>query len=232
MIDVTLEAVPPLQADRLGQGHHPDAALLQRLGAAVGATPPPPRTTPTAAICGATLETSEGLGGDIGDVFGLTTECETPRLHVPLLTLPRSCSGPLAAGFEALAWDGRRAFGEALTRGAFGEPLGLGGCENIGFGPEISASPTSRSASSPSGLDFDLNVHDEGLTDPEGIANSDIKEGGRNAARGGDGSTPPRPKGSRPARSASSKRDAPTRPSAKAARRARRSAPRKPNRRC
>ena len=55
-------------------------------------------------------------------------------------------------------------------------PLGINGCAKLGFAPQIDAQPTTDQAESPSGLDFDLDIHDEGLTNPGGIAGSDIKK--------------------------------------------------------
>jgi hypothetical protein len=52
------------------------------------------------------------------------------------------------------------------------------GCPRLGFTPTISAAPTTKAANSPTGLDFSLDVHDEGLTNPseEAVANSDIRK--------------------------------------------------------
>jgi hypothetical protein len=125
-------------------------------------------------ICGAEFNV-EGEGKhDLGDFLGVSCPASLPPLA--FFTLPRTCTGPLVTLFEADSWEGEHATGEAQTHGPFGEPLGLGGCEHLGFAPQISALPTSHSASSPSGLDFEVDVHDHGLTDPRGIANSDVKK--------------------------------------------------------
>jgi hypothetical protein len=44
------------------------------------------------------------------------------------------------------------------------------------FKPSITAVPTTKAAQSPTGLDFSLDVNDEGLTSPTGQAHSDIKK--------------------------------------------------------
>ena len=54
-------------------------------------------------------------------------------------------------------------------------PLGMTGCGKLGFSPSITAQPTTKAASSPTGLDFGLNVQDEGITNPAGLAQSDIR---------------------------------------------------------
>ena len=100
-------------------------------------------------------------------------ECHADLAAIPFLTMPRSCQGPLATSFEADSWQ---------HPGAFTEPLlapsqEMGGCERLGFAPEISAVPTSAAATSATGLDFSLDVHDEGLTSGKqgAIADSDIE---------------------------------------------------------
>jgi hypothetical protein len=103
----------------------------------------------------------------------------------PFFTLPRSCRGPLITTYSAASWwsGGFLEPGPAATDEGFAEthdnsippePLGTTGCGNLSFSPEITAIPTSKAAQSPSGLDFALEVHDEGLTNPEGLANADI----------------------------------------------------------
>jgi hypothetical protein len=102
--------------------------------------------------------------------------CPTSNPNRPFLTLPRSCTGPLPTVFEATSWLGDT-FKETIeTHGASGEPLGIVGCSQLGFGPALSIAPTNQSASSPTGLDVHLDIHDEGLTDPNGLADSDIQK--------------------------------------------------------
>jgi hypothetical protein len=94
----------------------------------------------------------------------------------PYLTLPRSCTGPLLSSFEVTSWQGET-FNETIeSHGDAGEPLGMTGCERLGFSPSITATPTAKAASSSSGLDFALDVEDENLTSPDAEAGSDIKK--------------------------------------------------------
>jgi hypothetical protein len=92
---------------------------------------------------------------------------------VPFLTMPRACGGPLATDFSADSW---------LHPGAFvsgsGSSPPIVGCDKLPFGPTIDAQPTARAAQSPSGLDFTLEVEDEGLVNPEpgALAASDIEQ--------------------------------------------------------
>jgi len=125
-------------------------------------------------------------GSCVGPLFGVSEEplsrglCPVNIPEIPLITLPRSCEGPLTAGLEANSWETPGTFVKetAVTHddAVPPNPLGTTGCGNLKFAPEISSQATSSSAESGSGLDFDLDVEDEGLTNPTGIANSDIKK--------------------------------------------------------
>jgi hypothetical protein len=88
-------------------------------------------------------------------------------------TLPRSCTGPLQTLFFALAWN----TGETDTETALTEP-GMVNCPKLDFEPRIAAKPTTDHAESPSGLAFDLQIDDEGITNPQedATAHSDIKK--------------------------------------------------------
>ena len=122
---------------------------------------------PDRGICGAELEI-EFKRHDLGD-FLEKFNCPASIPPLAFFTVPRSCTGPLPVSFQALSWQGQSAAQTIFTQEA-------GGCERLGLAPEISATPTSRAASSGSGLDFNLDIQDEGLTDVEGIAGSDIKK--------------------------------------------------------
>jgi hypothetical protein len=109
----------------------------------------------------------------------------------PFLTLPRACQGPLATTYAMDSWkhpgtrladslpdlsDPAWVTGEALTHDEAGNPQGMTGCGRLGFAPSITAQPTSRAAESPTGLDVSLDINDEGLKNPAGLAQSDIKK--------------------------------------------------------
>ena len=94
----------------------------------------------------------------------------------PFLTLPRACQGPLETTFEAFSYQGSVFKDSVLTHDDAGEPLGFTGCGKLGLAPQITAAPTTDRADSPSGLAFTLDLEDEGLRNPEGIADSDIKK--------------------------------------------------------
>jgi len=115
--------------------------------------------------------------------------------EVPFLTLPRACQGPLATSYAADSWQDPGAFlpggepdpfdpawirGSTLTHDSLEPPNSQGfiGCGKLGFDPTITAQPTSKAAQSPTGLDFSLDVEDEGLTSHEAgaTADSDIRK--------------------------------------------------------
>ena len=99
-------------------------------------------------------------------------KCPAETAEVPFLTLPRACGRPLLSEWAADPWPNPGAF----VFGSAPSPEVVG-CDKLSFGPEISAQATSRAAQSPSGLDFGLDVEDEGLVNPhEGaLAASDIE---------------------------------------------------------
>jgi hypothetical protein len=106
--------------------------------------------------------------------------CPISTTERAFITLPRSCSGPLRTIFQIDSWQNPtewvRAESETHDNAVPPNPLGMSGCGKLGFNPSITAQPTTKAAQSPTGLDFSLDVHDEGLTSPTGIANSDIKK--------------------------------------------------------
>jgi hypothetical protein len=104
--------------------------------------------------------------------------CPTSNPNRPFLTLPRSCEGPLQTIFRAESWLGQEFEGSVTTHdnSVPPQPRGIGACAKVGFSPSISAKPTSGQAASPSGLDFGIDLENEGLGDPKGTANSDIEK--------------------------------------------------------
>jgi hypothetical protein len=98
----------------------------------------------------------------------------------PFLTLPRSCQGPLVTIFRTRSWQSPAAWltypVQSHDDSEPPQPMGPIGCGALDFAANISAKPTTDQAESPSGLDFNLDIDDEGLTSPSGRAQSDIKK--------------------------------------------------------
>jgi hypothetical protein len=121
-----------------------------------------------------------GILTGLGSELLSNGNCPTSIDDVPFVTLPRACEGPLTTSYEADSWvhPGAWVGGSVFSHdGATPpNPQGFIGCSKLGFSPLIGARPTSKAASSPTGLDFSLDVADEGLTSPTGLAKSDIEK--------------------------------------------------------
>jgi hypothetical protein len=106
--------------------------------------------------------------------------CPSSAEELPFLTLPRNCDGPELTVFETNSWQepAKMIFGSAITHddSVPPNPQGFTGCGSLDFSPQIFSQPTTDSAETGTGLDFDITFHDEGLKNPEGIAQSDIKK--------------------------------------------------------
>jgi hypothetical protein len=98
----------------------------------------------------------------------------------PFLTLPGACMGPQATDWEVDSWQEPGAFlsGSVLSHDNAEppNPIGFDGCDKPGFHPRTESKPTSDSASTGTGLDFDIDFNQEGLVSAHGIAQSTIKK--------------------------------------------------------
>jgi hypothetical protein len=104
---------------------------------------------------------------------------ESQKKPAAFITLPTDCGAPFATTAEGDSWTSlstpvRRLFGP--FEGA--DPLGLVGCNQVPFAPTVHSEPTSDAATSPTGLSFDINFEDEGLTNskPGASAQSQMKK--------------------------------------------------------
>jgi hypothetical protein len=106
--------------------------------------------------------------------------CHVNTPERAFLTMPRSCSGPLQTDIETDSWQEPgvwlRYITETHDNSTPPSPLGLSGCGDLGFTSQIQAQPTSDRVESPTGLDVELSTQDPGLTNPDGIAHSDIQK--------------------------------------------------------
>ena len=111
-------------------------------------------------------------------------ECPVSIAEVPFITLPTSCRGPQQSFFETDYWEAPappfiRQSVETNDGSSARTPLGFNGCGRVALSPSISSQPTSKAATSPSGLDFSLDFdHNEGILNPseEAIADSDVEK--------------------------------------------------------
>jgi hypothetical protein len=98
----------------------------------------------------------------------------------PFLTLPRSCSGPAATNVRAESWQEPGAWVENSTlthdNAVPPNPQGFTGCGKLNFNPFVEASPSTDSAETGTGLQYSLAFNDEGLKNPDGLAQSETKK--------------------------------------------------------
>jgi hypothetical protein len=111
---------------------------------------------------------SEGKGGE--------TKYVGP--HLPFLTMPAQCEEPLAT---TVSVDSKLAPGvydekTAYSRDPGGNLAALSGCGEVPFKPQIASQVTTKLASSPSGLDFELKLPNEGLLGPNNVAETEPRK--------------------------------------------------------
>ena len=114
------------------------------------------------------------LAEDHGEIFGGHCRAENDETPTPFLQTATSCTGaPSTVPILADSWEA-----PSLVETFFPDrPLApLDGCNRVPFGPQIASEPTANSATSPTGLNFDINVNDEGQKNAKGLVQSQIKK--------------------------------------------------------
>jgi Domain of unknown function DUF11 len=112
--------------------------------------------------------------------YGLscTEGCASSASTTPLLTLPTSCAGPQQFSIQANTW--RSLSTEAaytfLSHDADDTPAGFTGCERLGFKPALALAPDTSQANAPAGLNVDVKMPQDGLTQTEGLAEADVRD--------------------------------------------------------
>jgi hypothetical protein len=105
--------------------------------------------------------------------------CTTNAKNKPFLTLPASCTGPATTSYVGTSWQepGKFVDGSVLTHDNSEppNPQGFTGCGKLGFAPRIEAQATTNQSETGTGLDFNVDFHDEGLTSPNGLVQSQVK---------------------------------------------------------
>jgi hypothetical protein len=113
-----------------------------------------------------------------------------PESPKAFLTLPVSCAAPgeglktnlaVDSWREPGVWFERDLFnhlppGYPLDLGEWGERQGITGCDVVPFHPSISVQPTNSQADTPTGLNIDIALPQEGLLSAEGIATADVRD--------------------------------------------------------
>jgi hypothetical protein len=160
-----------------------------RFGSDYGLTPSTVNITQVAAFVSASV-TIWGAPGDArhDDSRGWGCLAQTRRItgqgtcnpggeaHPPaFLSQPTACSGPLVTSVNGDAWNSPLTSTALPELASFQMPA-LQGCNQVPFAPRISSEPTSNAATSPTGLSFDIDFHDEGQLNSQGLVESQIKK--------------------------------------------------------
>ena len=113
--------------------------------------------------------------------------CEAPqhRTTTPLLTLPTSCTGPLATSMSGESWSGEHLQGTFTFQAENGATLPrLEGCEKLPFSAKIGTEPVeeqseastpTHAASTPTGLHVTVQVPQETTLQPDGLSEADVQ---------------------------------------------------------
>ncbi len=125
-------------------------------------------------------ETPEGLVCGAGN--------PDPEAEQAFLTIPGQCNAPametnvqVDSWIEPGVWAERNLFnhlapGYPLAPSEWGEPQILTSCNIIPFHPTIAVQPTNHQADTPSGLNIEISVPQDGLLNPDGIATAELKK--------------------------------------------------------
>ena len=110
--------------------------------------------------------------------LGIKEGCSSTAPLRAYLTLPASCGEApevtvkVDSVQEPSVYDEQSA--EFLNGASLPQPMS--GCAAVPFKPEIASQPTTKLAENPSGLDFELKLHNEGLTNPNGISETEPRK--------------------------------------------------------
>jgi hypothetical protein len=110
---------------------------------------------------------------------GPEAACSVKEKAQPLLITPTSCTGPLHTTIEADSWAQIGKYTEPFGytfQNSQGEPTGEDGCNQLNFEPSINVAPDGQQASTPTGLTVGVHVPQEASLNPEGLAESTVKD--------------------------------------------------------
>ena len=109
---------------------------------------------------------------------GTFSGCSSSLSPGAYLTLPASCGTPLETTVKVDSITNPGVFDEqsGVSVDGAGNPAAQSGCDAVPFDPTISSQPTSKLASNPSGLDFELKLQNQGLTSAGGTVETEPKK--------------------------------------------------------
>lgn len=113
-------------------------------------------------------------GGVSGDKCP-SAEAADPKAFV---SLPTACIGPTRSDLTVRGWGGGEDHASFLSHDTSEPPqlVGNTGCGALDFSPSLEARPTTNLADSPTGLKVDLHLPQQGITDPEGTVEADLRD--------------------------------------------------------
>ncbi|HTA15819.1 MAG TPA: hypothetical protein VK781_13270 [Solirubrobacteraceae bacterium] len=94
----------------------------------------------------------------------------------PFLVLPSSCAEPFHTTLSADSWNSTERPAEQATPVSYQLPEALQGCNHLPFSPSLSVAPDIPDASSPTGLTVGVHLPQEAALNPEGLAESSLKD--------------------------------------------------------
>jgi hypothetical protein len=108
------------------------------------------------------------------ELEGEERECSSEGAKVPYLTLPAACNNAPEVVVEADSVDAPGVFvKQVAVAEESGLPAPMLGCGSVPFSPSIASRPTNTASDGASGLDFSLNLPNEGLLTPSGITETE-----------------------------------------------------------
>jgi hypothetical protein len=104
--------------------------------------------------------------------------CPSSDAASAFLTMPTACTGPERYSVNVNEWSDESISDQTsvLSHDSNRNPVGLSGCDKLTFNPSLSVAPDTSDSDTPAGLTVELKTPQEGLTAPEGIATSNIKD--------------------------------------------------------
>ncbi|HEY3960023.1 MAG TPA: hypothetical protein VGL68_05875 [Solirubrobacteraceae bacterium] len=103
--------------------------------------------------------------------------CASGAGTAPFLTLPTACGAPQPFSVRISQWQDSSVEAEktVVSHDSADSPVGLTGCERLGFGPTITTAVDTSEADSPTGLTVEVKPQVGGLSEATGLGTSDLQ---------------------------------------------------------
>jgi hypothetical protein len=105
--------------------------------------------------------------------------CSVGSNETPLITMPSACSGPLTTTLSADSWQHHGSFvsSSVQTEDAAGNPVGVTGCDKLGYAPSTESIVSTDQAGTGTGFDFNVDFPNNGLNNTNALAESMTTKG-------------------------------------------------------